>query len=320
MISQEILDQLYAVTDEEQKFLDGCQDIDRGIYMEGNGNQINSSKLLATGRQITIRKHTRFVHFPKHTHDYVEVVYMVHGTTTHFVNGEKVVLQQGDLLFMGQGSVQEILPAGMDDIAINFIILPSFFDTTLELIGPEDTPMRRFVVDCLKSSDNPTSYLYFHVSNVESVQNLVENLILSQIDNFPNHRSINQTTMALLFLNLLNYTDHLAYQNEDEEVIMKTLRYIENHYADGSLTELSRELHYDPSWMSREIKKRTGKKFVELIQQKRLAQAVFLLENTDINIDDIAYQIGYENLSYFYRLFRKTYGVSPKKYRTEHKK
>ena len=40
-----------------------------------------------------------------------------------------MVLQEGDLLFLNQNAVQEILPAGKDDIAVNFIVLPEFFDT-----------------------------------------------------------------------------------------------------------------------------------------------------------------------------------------------
>lgn len=51
---------------------------------------------------------------------------MCQGTTTHIVNGNQVVLEQGDLLFLNQNAVQEILPAGEYDIAVNFIVLPEF--------------------------------------------------------------------------------------------------------------------------------------------------------------------------------------------------
>ncbi|UKI38518.1 MAG: hypothetical protein L6V93_04080 [Clostridiales bacterium] len=51
---------------------------------------------------------------------------MCKGETTHIVNGRKIVLREGELLFLGQNASQEILPASEDDIAVNFIILPDF--------------------------------------------------------------------------------------------------------------------------------------------------------------------------------------------------
>ena len=71
----------------------------------------------------------------KETHDYIEIVYMCQGQTTHIVNGEHVVLEQGDFLFLSQNSRQENLPSGKDDIAINFIVHPDFFKQILVLLG-----------------------------------------------------------------------------------------------------------------------------------------------------------------------------------------
>ena len=65
----EILKLLCPITPEEQAILDGRTTIDRDIYMQGQGNTINAKKLLAAGKLITVRPHTRFIHFPEHTHD-----------------------------------------------------------------------------------------------------------------------------------------------------------------------------------------------------------------------------------------------------------
>ena len=78
-MNDEILTHLQGITAEEQAILDGRKTIDRNIYMQGQENIINAKKLLAAGKLITIRPHTRFIHFPEHTHDYVEVVYMCAG-------------------------------------------------------------------------------------------------------------------------------------------------------------------------------------------------------------------------------------------------
>lgn len=129
-----ILDQLKAVSKEEKAILDGRTSIDTSIYMQGRENTINSKKMLDAGKLITIRTHTRFIHFPVHTHDYVEMVYMCSGSTTHIVNGNKILLKQGDLLFMNQSATHEICEAGIDDVAVNFIVLPEFFSTPLYLL------------------------------------------------------------------------------------------------------------------------------------------------------------------------------------------
>ena len=126
-----ILDKLSLVTQEEHRILAGDDRIDRELYMLDQGDTINARKLLATGKLITLRPHTRFIHFPAHRHDYVEVVYMCQGTTTHLVNDTCIRLQQGELLFMNQTVKHEVLKAGEQDVAVNFIVLPEFFNSVL---------------------------------------------------------------------------------------------------------------------------------------------------------------------------------------------
>lgn len=313
MIDEHLLQKLSAVSPEEQELLEGSE-IQRGIYMEADSDIIDAKKLLDTGRLIDIRPHTRFAHFPEHRHNYVEVVYMCQGTTTHIANGKEIVLHPGELLFFGQGAKQEILPAGEKDIAVNFIILPQFFDKALEMLGGEETPLRKFIVDSLRG-DN-ANCLYFQVADVIPIQNLMENLIRTLLGSpTPNRRSICQNTMGLVFMQLLNYTDRLASQTAEETAIVHVLRYIEENYRTGSLTEIAGRLHYDLCWLSREIKRRTGKTYKELLQEKRLSQAAYFLKNTGLHVDEIGAAVGYSNLSYFHRIFAEKYGMSPKKYR-----
>ena len=313
-MNHELLEKLKKITPEEQRIIDGEENIDRDIYMENKEDVINSKKVLGNGKLIDMRPHTRFIHFPEHSHDYVEIVYMCSGQTSHIINGNLIELKAGEILFLCQGAKQEILPATMEDVAVNFIVLPEFFDSTLQMIGEEDTPLRRFLIECLKNNRNSKGYLHFEVSDLLPVQNLMENLIWTLLYGTPNKRNINQTTMGLLFLQLINHTDKLAFV-ESEDTAVKVLRYIEENYVSGSLSDLSNILHYDVSTLSREIKSKTGKKFIELLQEKRLSQSCFLLKNTDLSIEEVALKIGYDNISFFYRIFKRRYGVSPKIYR-----
>ena len=314
MVDQRIIKQLRSISAEEQAILDGRTTIDRGIYMADSQNVVNSRKLLSDGKLITFRPHTRFIRFPEHCHDYVEVVYMCSGTTTHIVNGRTIRLQQGELLFLSQSARQEILRAEENDIAVNFVVLPEFFQEALSIIGEEATPLRRFLLDCLFEQNSGPGYLLFQVSDDVPIQNLVENLIFSLLYDTPNRRKVSQMTMTLLFLQLLGHTDKLAWDSQ-EETILQVLRYVDEHYVDGSLHEAAALLHSDVSSLSREIRRKSGKTYTELVQEKRLNQAAFLLRTTDRKVEDIALAVGYENISYFHRIFRKEYGVSPRQFR-----
>jgi AraC-like DNA-binding protein len=310
-----VVDRLSVITDEERAILNGRKSIDRYIYMDGSRDVISGEKLLEKGKLIAIRPHTRFIAFPEHTHDYVEMVYMCRGETRHTVNGNAITLRQGELLMLSQTAVQEIERAGMGDVAVNFIVLPQFFSNTLSALGEEETPLRHFLVDCLCGEISGVGYLHFRVSEVRQVQNLIENLILTLLGESNAKRKLSQMTMSVLFMELLNHTDRLEYPENEDAIAVRVLRYIDREYAHGSLGEAAEELHYNVAWLSRQIKRQTGRTFTELVQEKRLAQAAFLLRNTDRRVDDIAIAFGYENSSFFHRLFKSAYGVSPKHYR-----
>lgn len=314
---QELIRELSVITEEEQRILDGRKEIDQEIYTEKKEMIIDSSKLLQRGKLIQVRPHTRFVHFPEHTHNYIEVIYMCQGSTTHILNGNEVVLREGDLLFLNQNAVQEILPAEKDDIAVNFIILPEFLDTAFAMMGNEENQLRDFLVGALCGRDGETSWLYFHVADILPVQNLIENMVWTIFYDSSNKRSCTQITMGLLFLQLLNCMDKMESGGRkfDNEITVSVLSYIEEHYKNGSLSELAEQMGYDVYWLSREIRKRTGRTYKELLQEKRMQQAVYLLANSAIPVTDIIESVGYDNTSYFYRRFREKYGVSPKEYR-----
>ena len=309
-----LLKKLSAVTDEEMKILSGETQIDRSLYMDGAHDVISGDKLLPSGRIIAIRPHTRFIAFPEHTHDYVEMVYMCAGMTRHTVNGNAITLSQGELLMLGQNAHQAIEPAGEGDIAVNFIVRPVFFSGTLSYLGEEETPLRRFVVSCL-TGENEAGYLLFHVADVLPIQNLIENLLYTLTEQIPNRRGILQSTMGLLFAQLMNHTEALQFETPDQNAALSTLRYIEEHYADGSLSAIAARLHYELPYLSRLIRRQTGKNYTELLQEKRLSQAAWLLRNTDRKVDEISLSVGYENISYFHRLFAARFGCSPKKFR-----
>lgn len=315
-MTERLLNELKKITPEEQRILDGKREMERELYISDDSFVFDAKKLLEAGKLITVRPHTRFLRFPPHKHNYVEVIYMCAGTTRHVVNGNEVVLSAGELLLLNQNAVQEIEAAGEDDIAVNFIILPEFFDRALSMLE-EESMLRSFVADCLRGEGQTAGYLHFKVADVLPIQNLVENLIWTIRNKQPNKRSINQITMGLLFLQLTNRMDlaETDKRNESGHFLMEVYSYIEANYRDGELTRLAEQLHYDISFLSKEIKKRTGKTYTELVQEKRLSRSAYLLANTELSVAEVGRSVGYENMSYFHRIFQKRFGCTPRKYR-----
>lgn len=320
-MDQKLLDRLKIISPEETRILSGDGRVEKSIYTIDEEFVVDSGRMLEAGKLIDIRPHTRFVHFPCHRHNYIEIIYMCCGSTTHLINGEtRVVLKAGELLFLNQNATQEILPAGEGDIAVNFIVLPEFFDRTF-LMMEERSPLSEFLMGALKKAPGFTDYLHFPVSEVLPIQNLVENLIWSLMHRQPNRRNINQTTMGLLFLQLLNHTDRINQndpRSQEQNMLFVAMKYIEESYRTATLEELSRRLDEPDYYISRLIRRFTGETFKSLLQKKRLNQSAFLLRTTAIPVEEIIAAVGYDNTSYFHRIFRERFEMTPRTYRERH--
>lgn len=316
-MQQTLLEQLRKITEEEQKILDGVAEVDKNLYTSGTDFTVDSKKMLDEGKLIAVRTHTRFVHFPSHRHNYIEVLYVWEGSLTNIIDGKRVVVGKGELLFLNQFTRHEILPAGENDIAINFMILPEFFDVAYSMAGSNNV-LADFLVNVLRQDEERGEYLHFKVSEVLQIQNLLENIIYSLVTGKGEQNRINQTTMGLIFLYLLDSVQYaeMRVPNQYENMIaMTALDYIEQKYKTATLTELCEILHLPMHMLSKMIKKNTGFNFKELLQRKRLNKAVELMCDTDLPISDIIAAVGYENNSYFHRVFKERYHMTPRAFR-----
>lgn len=321
-MQQALLDHLRKITEEEQRILDGASEVDQGLYTSGKDFTVDSAKMLEEGKLIAVRTHTRFVHFPSHRHNFIEVLYVCEGSLTNIIGGKEVVIEAGELLFLNQFTRHEILPAGKNDIAINFMILPEFFDVAYTMAGSNNI-LADFLVHVLRQNEEKGEYLHFRVAEVLQIQNLLENMIYSLVTGKGDQNRINQTTMGLIFLYLLDSVQYaeMRVPNQYENMIaMTTLDYIEQNYKTATLTELCVKLHLPMHVLSKMIKKNTGFNFKELLQRKRMNKAIELMCETELPISDIIAAVGYENGSYFHRVFREKYHVTPRAFREINRK
>lgn len=105
----------------------------------------------------------------------------------------------------------------------------------------------------------------------------------------------------------------------DSRRIEKAFVYMRNNYdKDISLEDISKIVNMTVVSFSRFIKKRTGKTFIDSLNDIRLGHASRLLIDTRLSIAEISSKCGYNNLSYFNRIFKKKHGCTPKEFRENH--
>ena len=81
--------------------------------------------------------------------------------------------------------------------------------------------------------------------------------------------------------------------------------------------EMGEYFGFNPNYLSNYLKKQTGKSFIKLIHIQRINVAAEYLRHTNASIEQISLKVGYENPSYFYKIFRKFLGISPSEYRKQ---
>ena len=109
---------------------------------------------------------------------------------------------------------------------------------------------------------------------------------------------------------------YLASEPEDENAVSSLLQYVDAHFREEiSRSDLSEMFFFDPDYITRIFKREKGMSYKNYIIEKRLTLAKKLLKETDSSIRDVSLMVGYDNYSYFTRLFKKSYGVTPAEFR-----
>lgn len=71
---------------------------------------------------IHISKHRRYAEVPEHTHDFVEINYMYSGTCLQIINGERIEMEESDVVIIDKEATQRIEYTGQEDILINILL------------------------------------------------------------------------------------------------------------------------------------------------------------------------------------------------------
>jgi two-component system response regulator YesN len=108
-------------------------------------------------------------------------------------------------------------------------------------------------------------------------------------------------------------------QDAKNPVVHQVLNYIDSHYADElSLKTLGAQYHIHPVYLGQLFHKETGVSFAEYINKYRIEKAKQQLKNTNLKVHEIARSVGYWEIGYFYKQFRKYVGISPTDFKALH--
>lgn len=314
-MNQQLLERLGALTEEERRLKAGLP-LEREDYAQGSSFIFSSQKLLPPSRMITIRPHTRFAAFPAHSHDYVEILYMLRGQTVHDLPGrEPLTLACGELLMINCQATHAIRLCGEENVGVNFIVQPAFFDEAIAAVG-QSNALGRFLMDALKRGESTVPYLHFRVAQVQAVQSLLESILFSMLDGHPAGQRMLKTAMTLLMMHLLEHTGQLSLpETGGNALVVAALEEIRQNYATISLKDFAAAHHVSAAYLSQTVRRATGESCTRLIQRQRMVQARRLLRETELPVSDVCAAVGYANTGHFYHLFQQETGMSPRAYR-----
>ena len=248
---------------------------------------------------------------PAHIHEHVELIYGLTGQYRFTVDGQQYLLNPGDLLIINSWQVHDKQPVA-DPQGSHILIklspdmiyssyyslselryaLPFIFPGMIQnhLVQPNEI---RYIFDQLTLELQKKQYGYELV-----IKSAIYQIVLWIIRNVADKRQ----ELSLYTENTLNN-------------ISRAFSYISDHYQEHlSVREIADRCYMDYSYFSKIFKEISQKSCTEYINYFRVQKAETLLLSNSMSITEISSQVGFDNVSYFIKQFRKFKGISPKQY------
>lgn len=108
----------------------------------------------------------------------------------------------------------------------------------------------------------------------------------------------------------------IAATDSMRDIVQKAVAWVDAHYMEEvTLASLAERYHVENSYFSKIFRQETGINLIVYITRKRMEKAKEYIRNTDMNLMEVAFMTGYDDYTYFSRVFKKNTGMSPKEYR-----
>ena len=243
-----------------------------------------------------------------HEHKY-ELYFLLNGQTKYFIDNEIYVLSAGEMIFVPKKTLHQTYYKNPYEVER---ILFTFDDTYLE------SEYKTYISEMTESK-----HIVFDGYGLQKITELVVKIEKEFNSNEVGSEQMWQLYFKQLLILVSRYRkkkNHIKL-SQTLQLMQKVAKYIDQSYAtDLTLDTLAKEFSISASHLSRSFKASTGIGLKEYINLIRIKKAEELLLTTNWSVTKIATVCGYNDPNYFASLFKKTIGITPKKYALQSKK
>ncbi|MDD4112246.1 MAG: AraC family transcriptional regulator [Herbinix sp.] len=257
-----------------------------------------------------------------HTHEYLELAYIISGTFHQRILGKDIIFNQGELCLIDKNCLhQDCLDS--DSACILFIgIANEMFDSIISN-QVADERIISFLQTALLKQKNLWQYLHFKPINPsnQEMEGYLMDLLHELILHDKASRYICHGLLIRIF-HLLSSGYDISLSSEMQKkmnwlLYEKITNYIKQNYKDISIKQLAEHFHFHEDYFNRMLKSKTGMTYTQYVQKLRLSEAEKLLLHTELTIDEISAKVGYQNKGYFYKIFIGKNHMTPARYRKD---
>ena len=250
----------------------------------------------------------------EHRHDFYEIFLVINGTIYHHINSEVILLNSGALVFIRPNDAHFFSKRDDQNCElINLAFLSGTFDTLVEYLGLD-------LHNGLLVTSHQSTTVQLTVSEKNHVTAQLKEWSRTMYGNKLQARVALRALLAHLIVSFFvaRYENHLGnVPHWLSELCLKMQQ--KEHTVEGRKA-LMRLANRTPEYVGRTFKTYLGITPSQFINDLRLDYANDLLLHTEQPVIDICYDVGFENLSYFYRLFKVRWQCSPAQFRKMHQR
>lgn len=282
---------------------------------------LDEKNYMLDGENIAFRVHPRFCSIPEHRHSFIEMLYVYSGSCVQWVNGIQIPMTEGDACILDTNVYHSFESVGKNDIILDCLMRKSYFDSTFISQLANNDLISSFFIHAISQDKNYNQYILFHAQKSRILRQMITNVLCEYFDKGICSDNLINSYMVIIFTELLRVykldmdMEEAALNSTGEADIGAIIRYIRKHCRTITLEATARKFNFHPSTLCTILKKYGGTKFTDLVHTARLEHACLQLQNTDMTIENIVNDVGYSNITFFYRIFKQYYGVTPSEFR-----
>ncbi|MEK3917800.1 AraC family transcriptional regulator [Paenibacillus sp. FSL H7-0331] len=253
---------------------------------------------------------------PDHLHDWYEIVYVYSGNGMFFIDSSFYEMMPGDVFLIPRNTIHRAMPQRSEPVTSSILYFSSAILPDLSL---GDAFSLTAIFEQLRSSKQ--FRLSLEGTDQEHIQMLIEDIRqeleeVQQGSRYAVMLTLHRIIVALSRIQSSTYREPSSLTSTSSTWMKEIVSYIElNFHSSLTLSFLSQKAHVSPEHFSRVFKQMTGMPLTDYLHTKRILKAKRLLKDTNLAIEVLAEQCGFQSMPHFHRIFKKITGKTPAVYR-----